>query len=326
MSVKNGTSNGHDNEKPKIAVVGAGLVGSLAALQFGHLGYKVDLYEFREDIRTAELVVGRSINLALSNRGRAALRDVGLEETLINHGLPMRGRMLHDLAGNRKIVPYDHVSNQAIYSVGRKYLNEVLLNAAEKQPNINMYFNMKLVDCDLKGGEMKFLNTTDKSIIAADADLIIGADGAFSAVRKQMVKQSGFNYSQTYIDHGYLELCIPATKDDKFAMNENFLHIWPRGQFMMIALPNADKSWTVTLFMPFKNFDSIVTESDLLSFFGEYFPDAIELIGEQRLIKDFFKIKPQYLVQIKCRPYDAFGKVLIIGDAAHAMVSSWLFD
>lgn len=317
-SVTNGRSNGQ--EKPRIAVVGAGLVGSLAALQFGMMGHDVDLYEYREDIRTAELVVGRSINLALSNRGRAALRDVGLEETLIKHGLPMRGRMLHDLEGNRKVVPYDHVSNQAIYSVGRKYLNEVLLNAAEKQPNIKMHFNMKLVDCDLKKGEMKFFHTKDEKIIKTEADLVIGADGAFSAVRKQMVKQSGFNYSQTYIDHGYLELCIPATKDDKFAMNENFLHIWPRGQFMMIALPNADKSWTVTLFMPFKNFEGIQTEKDLLAFFREHFPDAIALIGEQRLIKDFFKIKPQYLVQIKCKPYDAFGKVLIIGDAAHAMV------
>ncbi|XP_063700783.1 kynurenine 3-monooxygenase [Culicoides brevitarsis] len=319
MSVNNGTT-GH--EKPHIAVVGAGLVGSLAALQFGMMGHKVDLYEFREDIRTAELVIGRSINLALSKRGRAALRDVGLEETLVTHGLPMRGRMLHDLQGNRKVVPYDHVSNQAIYSVGRKYLNEVLLNAAEKQPNITMHFNMKLVDCDLKNGEMRFMDMRDpaKSVITKSADLIIGADGAFSAVRKQMVKQPGFSYSQTYIDHGYLELCIPATEDGEFAMNENYLHIWPRGQFMMIALPNADKSWTVTLFMPFKNFECIREEKDLLAFFKEYFPDAIELIGEQRLMKDFFKIKAQHLIQVKCSRYDSYGRVLIIGDAAHAMV------
>uniref|UniRef100_A0A336K959 Kynurenine 3-monooxygenase n=2 Tax=Culicoides sonorensis TaxID=179676 RepID=A0A336K959_CULSO len=316
----NGVTNGIGGEKPRIAVVGAGLVGSLAALQFGLMGHKVDLYEYREDIRTAELVVGRSINLALSCRGRAALRDVGLEETLLKHGLPMRGRMLHDVNGNRKVVPYDHVNNQAIYSVGRKFLNEVLLNAAEKNPNITMKFNQKLVDCNLKAGEMTFMNTVDKSTSTSSADLVIGADGAFSAVRKQMVKQYGFNYSQTYIDHGYLELCIPPTEDGDFSMNENFLHIWPRGKFMMIALPNEDRSWTVTLFMPFKNFESISNESDLLAFFNEYFQDAIDLIGEKRLIADFFKIKPQHLVQIKCKPYDAFGKVLIIGDAAHAMV------
>lgn len=314
---KNGykTTNG-----TKVAVIGAGLVGSLAALQLGHLGYDVDLYEYREDIRTAELVIGRSINLALSARGRAALKDVGLEEVLLKHGLPMRGRMLHDLHGNTKVVLYDHVNNQAIYSVGRKYLNEILLSAAEKQPNINLHFNRKLIDCNLKEGEMKFMNTQDKSIIESKAELLIGADGAFSAVRKQMVKLPGFNYSQTYIDHGYLELCIPPTTIGEFAMNHNYLHIWPRGKFMMIALPNADKSWTVTLFMPFKNFQSIVNEIDLLKFFQEYFPDAIELIGERRLVTDFFKTKPQHLVQIKCKPYDAFEKVLIIGDAAHAMV------
>lgn len=286
-----------DSPAKSAIVIGAGLVGSLAALQLGKLGFKVDLYEYREDIRTAELVIGRSINLALSIRGRAALRDVGLEDTLLSHGTPMRGRMLHDIYGRRKVVLYDAVNEQCIYSVGRKFLNEVLLNAAERLPNIHMHFNRKLVSADLERGEVTFLDTEKKATVAAVADLVIGADGAFSAVRKQLIKQPAFNYSQTYIEHGYLELCIPAD-GDKFAMEENYLHIWPRGKFMLIALPNEDKSWTVTLFMPFTNFEEIHDSKDLLQFFGTYFPDAIGLIGENRLIQDFFKTKPQYLVQV----------------------------
>lgn len=310
----------NSNKNQTISVVGAGLVGSLAALQLGQLGYQVNLYEYREDIRTAKLVIGRSINLALSIRGRAALKDVGLEDTLLQHGIPMRGRMLHDTKGRKKVVLYDPVNEQCIYSVSRKYLNEVLLNAAEKRSNIQTHFNRKLVNAKLDQGELTFLDTTNKEMITTTADLVIGADGAFSAVRKEMTKYPGFNYSQTYIEHGYLELCIPPTKDNNFAMEKNYLHIWPRGKFMMIALPNEDKSWTVTLFMPFQNFNEIKCSSELLKFFGIYFPDAIDLIGKQRLIQDFFKTKPQHLVQVKCNPYHAYDKCLIIGDAAHAMV------
>lgn len=154
----------------------------------------------------------------------------------------------------------------------------------------------------------------------AKANLIVGCDGAYSAVRKEIIKRPGYDFSQTYIEHGYLELCIPPTKEGEFAMPHNYLHIWPRGKFMMIALPNQDRTWTVTLFMPFANFSSIKCDQDLIRFFRQYFPDAIDLIGQSRLIKDFFKTTPQSLVMIKCKPYNVGGKALIIGDAAHAMV------
>lgn len=159
----------------------------------------------------------------------------------------------------------------------------------------------------------------NKQIESAQADLVVGADGAFSSIRKQLMKQPRFDYSQTYIPHGYLELCIPPCSDGSHAMPKNYLHIWPRGQFMMIALPNQDASWTVTLFMPFDHFAKLNTPDQLLEFFQEHYPDAVPLIGKEKLVADFFGSKPSPLVSVKCGPYHT-GKSIIIGDAAHAMV------
>lgn len=163
------------------------------------------------------------------------------------------------------------------------------------------------------------------------ADLIIGADGAFSALRKSMQQIPLFEFSQKYIEHGYLELSIPSERGDR--MTPNHLHIWPRGQFMMIALPNQDLSWTVTLFMPFLIFGQLSTKEKVLEFFRETFPDSISLIGENELFEMFSEHKPSTLVSIKCKPYHVGSKFLIIGDAAHAMVpfygqgnlTDWLF-
>uniref|UniRef100_W8AKN7 Kynurenine 3-monooxygenase n=1 Tax=Ceratitis capitata TaxID=7213 RepID=W8AKN7_CERCA len=316
------TNNGNalNSRAPlKVAIIGGGLVGSLAALSFARRGHEVHLYEYREDIRRAELVQGRSINLALSQRGRKALAEVGLEQEVLATAIPMRGRMLHDIKGNRTVVIYDPCTNQCLYSVGRKYLNEVLLNAGEKFPNIHRHFEHKLNYVNFNEGRMEFKRAPSKEIVEDNADLIVGCDGAFSTVRQQMVRAPGFNYSQEYIEHGYLELCIPA-KDGEFQMPENYLHIWPRDEFMMIALPNQDKSFTVTLSMPFKVFKTIRSSEDLLNFFHKYYADAVPLIGKERLIKDFFKSRPQHLVSVKCYPYHYGSKALILGDAAHAMV------
>ncbi|KAG4067638.1 hypothetical protein HA402_005410 [Bradysia odoriphaga] len=307
------------NDSMKIVIVGGGLVGSLAALHLGKRGYEVHLYEYREDIRQSQLVAGRSINLALSARGRRALTEVGLEDRLLDHGIPMRGRMLHDIKGRTTFVPYDRNTRQCIYSVGRKHLNEILLTATEDYPNVHLHFNNKLTSAKLKHGELNFTNPNTKETVQVNADLVVGCDGAYSAVRKHMLQQHGFDYSQTYIEHGYIELCIPS-KDNEFAMPKNFLHIWPRGKFMMIALPNQDKTWTVTLFMPFKNFEKLKSSHDILQFFEKHFVDAIPLIGEKRLIEDFARTKPQHLVSVKCHPYHIDSKVLLMGDAAHAMV------
>ncbi|XP_041977479.1 kynurenine 3-monooxygenase [Aricia agestis] len=308
-------------KKLNVAIVGGGLVGSLEALYLAKKGHRVSLYEYREDIRKTPQVRGRSINLALSVRGRQALRDVGVEDHIINHhGIPMRGRMIHRPDGSTYEIPYDSRTNQCIYSVGRNYLNSILLKESEKYINMERHFNHKLSEADLSKGSLTFLKTETYEKVQVTADLVVGADGAFSAVRKALMKKPLFDFSQQYIEHGYLELFIPPGDDDGFQMPPNYLHIWPRGNFMMIALPNQDCSWTVTLFMPFKNFALIDTEEKLLTFFEKHFKDSISLFGEKRLIKDFFSTKPSPLVAIKCRPYHVSDKALIIGDAAHAVV------
>ncbi|XP_067002791.2 kynurenine 3-monooxygenase [Anabrus simplex] len=308
-------------DEKKVAVIGGGLVGPLCACFLARRGHEVHLYEFRGDIRQAEHVRGRSINLALSARGRAALRQIGLEDKIVeHHAIPMGGRMIHRLDGSQYRIPYDPKNGQCIYSVSRRYLNEVLLTAAESYPNVKLHFDHKLVAADLSKGAMTFRIPDEKSEVCANADLIIGADGAFSSVRRHMMKRPLFNFSQTYIEHGYLELCIPAREDGEFAMHPNHLHIWPRGTFMLIALPNQTRSWTVTLFMPFAQFAALKTPGDVLQFFGQHFPDVIPLIGPQRLGADFFATQPSPLVSIKCNPYHVGGTALIIGDAAHAMV------
>ncbi|XP_055374132.1 kynurenine 3-monooxygenase [Condylostylus longicornis] len=315
----NKKSNGIVKQDVNVAIIGGGLVGSLTSLFLAKLNYNVNIYEYREDIRKVEQAKGRSINLALSVRGFKALEEVGLKDVLLKHGIPMKGRMLHDLNGQTTFVPYDSVTNQCIYSIGRKFLNEVLLTAGEKYTNIKRNFKQKLISANLKDGSLKFRNCENNEEYTKQADLVIGCDGAYSQVRRNMLNSPGFNFSQTYIEHGYIELCIPA-ENNEFAIPANYLHVWPRGKFMMIALPNQDKSWTVTLFMPFHKFESIKNEKNLLEFFNQYFPDAIPLIGEERLIKDFFNAIPQHLVSIKCYPYNVSSKALLLGDAAHAMV------
>ncbi|CAC5358463.1 KMO [Mytilus coruscus] len=261
-----------------VAVVGGGLVGSLNACFFAKRKYKVDLYEMRDDIRTMKVVKGRSINLALSCRGREALKHVGLEEEVLKTAIPMHARMIHDLDGTCHPIPYGK-SDQFINSVDRRLLNEVLLTAAERNPLVTCHFNHKLLKCDFNTGELTFLTKEGKEV-RNKVDLIVGNDGAFSAIRRQMMKDTLLDYNQEYIPHGYMELTIPPTSSNDFAMGVNYLHIWPRNEFMMIALPNLDKSYTLTLFMPFENFNQVKTEDDVMDFFQRMFPDSIPLIGE----------------------------------------------
>lgn len=302
-----------------LAVVGGGLVGSLCACLLGNRGFQVDLYESRDDIREQEHVTGRSINLALSVRGRAALALVGLEEEVIQrHAIPMHGRLIHNTDGTRKPIPYGR-KGQSIFSVGRRFLNEVLLSACESNPNVRLHFRHKLESADLDQAQLSFRGP-DGQELKVQHRAVFGCDGAYSAVRRQMLRRPMFNYSQTYIPHGYLELCIPPTADGQFAMEVNYLHIWPRGQFMLIALPNQDRTYTATLFMPFAVFDSLTDRDKLLTFFDRYFPDAVPLIGKDHLVKSFFAVDASPMVMIKCNPYNVSDKSLILGDAAHAMV------
>ncbi|XP_050404487.1 kynurenine 3-monooxygenase [Patella vulgata] len=300
-----------------VVIVGAGLVGSLNACYLAKRGFNVKVYERRPDIRTQQHVKGRSINLALSCRGREALKMVGLEETVVHNGIPMRARMIHDLDGKRHPIPYGE-KDQYIMSVDRRNLNELLLNAAEKHDNIEFVFEHKLVRCNFESGQAEF-EGPDKSIKTETADLFIGCDGAFSSLRNLMMRATRLNYQQEYIPHGYIELTIQPTNNE-FAMEVNYLHIWPRNEYMMIALPNQDKTYTTTLFMPFKVFESLQTEDDIIEFFKENYPDAVPLLGEGHIKQTLITTKAQSLISVKCYPYHIGSNWLIMGDAAHAMV------
>ncbi|XP_078672663.1 kynurenine 3-monooxygenase-like isoform X1 [Branchiostoma floridae x Branchiostoma belcheri] len=314
------------------AVVGGGLVGAMNTCYLSSRGFKVDLYEARPDIRTMEIVRGRSINLALSYRGRQALKKVGLEDQVVQDGIPMYARMIHDLNGTLRPIPYGK-SDQYIMSVDRRKLNETLLTAAEERPDVTLHFQHKLVSCDLEKGKLTFKiepangdDSLDQTYqrnggedVEVTTDLIMGNDGAYSAIRKHMVKRPRFNYSQEYIPHGYMELTVPP-HNGEFAMAINYLHIWPRNEYMMIALPNQDKSFTLTLFMPFDMFEQLKTGDDVVKFFMEKFPDSVPLIGEESLKETYFRLPPLPLVSVKCFPYHVSDKAVIMGDAAHAMV------
>ncbi|XP_057665216.1 kynurenine 3-monooxygenase isoform X3 [Diorhabda carinulata] len=281
-------------------------------------GYQVNVYEKRQDIRTGKEVRGKSINLALSHRGRNALRDVDLEEDILKTAIPLKGRFLHGINGGLKSVIYDPILKNCIYSLGRNYLNKKLLEATNKYSNIKYHFEHMMTKCDLSKGTITFLDLKTCEEIQVTADLIIGADGAHSKLRLYMQQMPQFQYTQTYIEHGYLELYIPPEKSCK--MQPNHLHIWPRCEFMMIALPNQDSSWTVTLFMPFKIFYQLTKKEEVLRFFQDYFSDAVELIGKEQIVDVFLNTHPSQLISVKCSPYHAGSKFLIIGDAAHAMV------
>ena len=305
--------------KTSTAVVGGGLVGSLQALLLSKEGFKVDLYESRQDIRKMSDFSGRSINLALSHRGREALKIIGLENKVLDNAIPMYARMIHSVSGNTTSQPYGK-SNQCIYSVDRRNLNELLLNAADLDPNVSLHFGHRLVRANLWDKELTFDTGKEAGEVKACPYFIFGCDGAYSSVRRQLMRWGRLNYQQEYIDHGYKELTMPPTACGDYPMPPNYLHVWPRENFMMIGLPNKDHSFTMTMFMPFDLFNAIETEEDLLAFFVKHFPDSIGLIGVERLVHDYFSNPVGQLVSVKCYPYFMADSVVVMGDAAHAVV------
>ncbi|MHB1278509.1 MAG: FAD-dependent oxidoreductase [Bacteroidia bacterium] len=303
----------------KITLIGGGLSGSLMAVYLAKRGFEVNVYERRPDMRNNRISAGKSINLALSVRGLRALNRVGLDTEILKEALPMYGRTMHPVDGNLAYQPYGKES-QAIYSVSRGLLNIRLLELADEFPNIHLHFEHRCVDVNLDESKAIFVNAQGEEI-EVTGDRIIGTDGAFAATRGRLQLTDRFNYSQNYLEHGYKELLIPPGPGGSFLMNKQSLHIWPRGHFMMIALPNPPGDFTCTLFFPFEgeeSFASLQTESQVAAFFKKRFPDAAPMMPG--LIEDFFTNPTSSLVTVKCYPWVKEDKLALLGDAAHAIV------
>lgn len=334
--------------KQKVIIIGAGLSGSLLAIYLAKKGIEVEIYESRGNMRKEQMSAGRSINLALSNRGIAALKEVGLDEYMLAEAVPMYGRMIHAVDGATKLLPYSGRQGEFINSVSRAGLNIALINEAEKYDGVKFHFNRKCLDFDCKTGEAKLENGE-----LIKADTTIGTDGAGSAIRNSMLLGGveRFDFSQKWLEHGYKELHIPKQihkeipKQNRLSkwidkikqfpifkqpaktlsanpeLEFNALHIWARHSFMMIALPNFDGTYTCTLFLAHKgenSFEQLRDEKSLMSFFEANFPDAIPLMPT--LVEDFFTNPTGNLGTIKCFPWNVGGKSLLIGDSAHAVV------
>ena len=305
--------------KPPIVIVGAGLAGSLLACYLGRAGHQVHVYEKRPDPRLGSAERGRSINLALSVRGIHALRDVGLADEVLRQSVLMRGRMIHARDGRLTFQPYGKDDTEALHSVSRAGLNRLLVEAAARHDTVRFFFVQRCHGLTADGAGVEFVDEKQK-MVAVSAAAILGADGAYSAVRAWMQKREGFNYQQEYLTHGYKELTIPAGVDGGYLMEKHALHIWPRGNFMMIALPNSDGSFTCTLFWPFEgpsSFAALKSEADVLAFFRDQFPDAVPLLPS--LAEEFLHNPTGSLVTIRCQPWHA-GRAVLVGDACHAVV------
>jgi kynurenine 3-monooxygenase len=307
--------------KKEVIIIGAGLVGSLWAVYLSKAGYSVTIYERRSDIRKAEISAGKSINLALSNRGWKALDAVGVGDEVRKIAIPMYGRMMHDLKGNLTYQQYGK-DGEAIFSVSRGKVNATMMDIAEKYGNATIHYNHECKRVDLKNGIVYLKNTLTGEEFEHQAALVFAADGAFSAVRyNSMQKLDRFQYSQNYIADGYREILLPANPDGSYRMDKDALHIWPRGRFMMIALANEDGSFTCTLFMPHSGgehaFDKLTSKEAIDNFFKEIFPDFYDMMPN---IADAWEDHPlSSLAIIRSYPW-THGKTALMGDAAHATV------
>jgi kynurenine 3-monooxygenase len=313
-------SNTHQN----ILIIGAGLCGSLLALRLGQRGYNVQVYEMRTDLRKTDISAGRSINLAFSDRGNKAIKLVNLEDKVKDLCIPMNGRMLHDRDSNTFLSNYSGRDYEYINSISRGQLNALLLDEAEQHENVSIHFNKKCNAVDFENTTASFQDYNTKEEFIEDADAIIATDGAGSALRKSyyLERKFLFSFSQNYLTHGYKELSILPTDTGDYKTYKNALHIWPRGDFMIIALPNLDGSFTVTLFLSYAegeyNFNNLTTPEIVIEFFKKEFPDALELMPN--LVNDFFENPTAPLGTVKCSPWHYKGNTLLMGDSAHAIV------
>ncbi|SHJ50773.1 FAD-dependent oxidoreductase [Pseudozobellia thermophila] len=306
-------------QNPKnIAIIGSGLVGSLLAIYLKKLGHTITVFDRRPDIRNITFS-GRSINLAMSNRGWKALREVGIEDEVRNLAIPLDKRAMHVIGKPLYFQKYGK-EGEAIWSISRGVLNKRMIDLAEGA-GVTFRFEEKVWDVSLPEAKLYTGQSEKSEWKEYDYDIIFGCDGAFSRVRHKMQRRSRFDYSQDFIDVGYKELSIPPNPDGSHKLDKHSFHIWPRGNFMLIAMPNLDGSFTCTLFLPFEgevSFERLKTEADAKAFFETYFPNVMQVIDD--LLVDFFKNPTSAMVTMKCYPWTYWNKVALVGDSAHAVV------
>jgi kynurenine 3-monooxygenase len=303
-----------------ITLIGAGLSGPLLAILLVKRGFSVEIYERRPDMRRVRMSAGRSINLALSTRGIHALQQAGLWEGMQNIVISMKGRMMHSLAGELTFQPYGKNEAEVINSISRAELNIALINAAEEH-GATIHFSQRCTGYDARTGEIRVRDEDTGEETSRETAVVIGCDGSASAVRGEMLKLSRFNFSQQHLDYGYKELTIPAGPNGTHLIETHALHIWPRGNHMLIALPNIDGTFACILFLPFEGADGfagLTTAAQVLQFFESRFPDAVSLMPQ--LTDNYFANPTGTMVTIKCSLWHVNNKALILGDAAHAIV------
>ncbi len=304
-----------------VTVVGAGLVGSLLSIFLTRHGFAVDLFERRSDMRKHAISAGRSINLAISNRGIHALSLLELDKEILPQSIPMKGRMIHARDGELTFQAYGKDESEYINSISRATLNKALMTYAENSGKVKISFNQKITGMDFDKRLLHVFDEESKKTYDKKIDVVIGTDGSASAIRADMMRLDSYSTSEETLSHGYKELLIPVNQDGSFALEKNALHIWPRGSYMLIALPNFEGSFTVTLFLPFKgplSFESLQNPSDVKKFFQEEFPDAYQLIPN--LEEAFFANPTGHMVTVKSNRWHVDGSTLLMGDAAHGIV------
>lgn len=304
----------------RISLIGAGLNGPLLALGLTKRGHQVEIYERRLDMRRVRMSAGRSINLALSTRGIHALTQAGLWGQMQDIIIPMKGRMMHSVTSQLTFQPYGKDESEVINSISRAELNIALMNASESR-GVKIWFQHRCLGMDLRTGDLRLRDEESGKDVLAESDVVIGCDGSASAIRNEMLKLPRFNFSQQYLDYGYKELPIPAGAGGSHMLEKNALHIWPRGNYMLIALPNIDGTFACILFLPFEganSFANLTTHAAVQEFFQCRFPDVVSLMPN--LADNFFANPTGAMVTIKCSPWHVDEKALLLGDAAHAIV------